>query len=358
MGGLITTNIWLLTAGLLAGMVALSFIVRTVTSRVRRKHEVMHRRWSGAIWNSVRWPLHLFVWWTGWSWLAVAWLTYLQPDASARWAAALERSHTLEVILVVTVFVIALLYNMEKLLGATGAKDGLRSAFCSITRVGRVAVVAVAALLMVDALGYDVSKLMVAGGVGGIVLGFAAKDMLSNVFGALSIYLDRPFVIGDVIEIADKNISGSVEQVSLRMTKIRNFDRQQIYVPNGVFAQSILVNRSRMTHRRLDEFVGVRYDDIGVVEKIAGEVQAMLDAHKDIDSDQSRLCYLARFGPSSVDIRIYVFMNATDWEDFHRVKQDILLKVARIIENNGAHIAYPTQTLHVEMDDKGRERGG
>ena len=120
-------------------------------------------------------------------------------------------------------------------------------------------------------------------------------------------------------------------------------------MPNGVFAQNILVNRTRMTHRRLDEFIGVRYEDVNAVEKIAAEVQEMLDKHPEVDSSQSRLCYLSRFGPSSVDIRIYVFVTALDWEDFHRFKQDILMRAIRIVEANGAQIAFPTQQLHVEL---------
>lgn len=347
----IWNNVGVMSVAVLVAMVVASFLVRQVTNRLRAKHDTMSSKWSGAVWNSVRWPMHLLIWLSGWKWLVGAWIHYISPTGAATWDAAQGKLSSLIIILVVTVFVIALLHNLERWLAAYEAEtnharaDGIQS----ITRVARIVTVVVALFAMTDAIGYDVSNLLVAGGVGGIVLGFAAKDMLSNIFGTLSVYLDRPFNVGDVIEVPDKNILGRVEQMSLRLTKMRNFDRQQIFVPNGVFSQNILINRTRMTHRRLDEFIGVRYSDIHVVESIAKEIQQMLDEHPDIDSQQSRLCYLSRFGASSVDIRVYVFTSATDWEDFHRAKQDILMRAARIIEKHGAEIAFPTQTLHVNL---------
>ena len=332
-------------------MVAASTIVRVVTNRVCRDDGEWS--WVGAAWRSVRLSAHALIWITGTTLLMEAWLRALAADQAHDWTVVINRAYGVGVILVVTLFLLSLLRQIDRFMGTRreGADRSMRLAehVHSVTRIARIVVLITAALMVVSALGYDVSSLLVAGGVSGIVLGFAARDMLANVFGTLAIYLDRPFSVGDTIEISDKGIAGTVESITMRLTKIRNFDRQPVYVPNAIFSQGVVVNRTRMTHRRIDEHIGLRYQDMEAAVKVAAEIQAMLDEHPDIDSTQSRLSYVSRFSDSSVDIRIYVFAKSTDWEQFHAIKQDILMKASGIIKRNGADIAYPTRTLHVEQ---------
>lgn len=218
----------------------------------------------------------------------------------------------------------------------------------AVSKLLRASVIITAILIAMQLFGYSISGLLAFGGIGGIAVGFAAKDLLANFFGGLMIYLDRPFSVGDWVRSPDKEIEGTVEDVGWRLTRIRTFDKRPLYIPNAVFASISVENPSRMTNRRIYETVGIRYSDINVMRSIVDAVTAMLIAHKDIDSQQTMIVNFNRFSDSSLDFFIYTFTKTTDWIEFHGVKQDVLLKVAEIIEHQGAEIAFPTSTLHIE----------
>lgn len=223
----------------------------------------------------------------------------------------------------------------------------------ALSKLGHLIVIVAALLTLLQTLGFSVSGLLAAGGIGGIAIGFAAKDILANFFGGLSIYTDRPFVVGDWVRSPDKDIEGTVEKISWRYTRIRRFNKNPIYVPNALFTTIVVENPSRMSNRRIKETIGIRYDDINVVAVIVEDVKAMLKAHKDIDTSKTLIVNFNAFSASSIDFFIYVFSKTTKWTEFHVVKQDILLKIADIIAKHGAEMAFPTQTIHIA--DNGQE---
>ncbi len=218
----------------------------------------------------------------------------------------------------------------------------------ALSKLARLTVVITTLLIVMQTLGFSVSGLLAAGGIGGFAVGFAAKDLLANFFGGLTIYLDRPFSVGDWIRSPDKEIEGTVEYISWRHTRVRAFNKNPIYVPNSVFTTIVVENPSRMTNRRIKETIGIRYEDIGAMAPIVADVKAMLQGHPEIDTSQTLIVNFNSFGPSSVDFFIYTFTKTTEWIRYHEVKQDVLLKIAEIIERQGAEIAFPTQTLHIE----------
>ena len=111
-----------------------------------------------------------------------------------------------------------------------------------------------------------------------------------------------------------------------------------------------------MTNRRIYETVGIRYSDIGCMKEIIDQVTAMLKSHESIDNDQTMIVNFNKFGASTLDFFVYTFTKTTDWIEFHQVKQDVLLKIAQIIENNNAEIAFPTTTVHIEPTESGIEQ--
>jgi MscS family membrane protein len=217
----------------------------------------------------------------------------------------------------------------------------------AVSKLFRAAVIITALLVVMQYLGYSVSGLLAFGGIGGIAVGFAAKDLLANFFGGLMIYLDRPFSVGDWVRSPDKEIEGIVEDIGWRLTRIRTFDKRPLYIPNSAFASISVENPSRMTNRRIYETVGIRYDDIASMQPIVDQVITMLREHAEIDSDQVLIVNFDKFAPSSLDFFIYTYTKTTEWVKFHEVKQDVLLKVAAIVEANNAEIAFPTSTVHL-----------
>jgi MscS family membrane protein len=218
----------------------------------------------------------------------------------------------------------------------------------------RSAAVITAALVVLQSMGYSISGVLAFGGIGGIAVGFAAKDLLANFFGGLMVYLDRPFAIGDWIRSPDKEIEGTVEHIGWRQTRIRTFDKRPLYVPNATFTQIAVENPSRMQNRRIYETIGVRYDDADKVEQIVNDVRAMLREHPEIDTEQTLIVNFNGFGASSLDFFVYTFTKTTQWVRYHEVKEDVLLRILNIVLAHGADVAYPTRTLKIDaMPEQG-----
>lgn len=215
----------------------------------------------------------------------------------------------------------------------------------AVAKLARLSILITVALMAMQTLGYSIQGVLAFGGVGGIAIGFAAKDLLANFFGGLMIYLDRPFVVGDWIRSPDRSIEGTVEQIGWRLTIIRTFDKRPLYVPNSIFASIAIENPSRMKNRRIKETIGLRYDDAAKVETIINDVRVMLENHQDIDATQTLIVNFDAFAASSLDFFIYTFTKTTDWIEFHHIKQDILLQILAIVERHGGEVAFPTSTI-------------
>ena len=221
----------------------------------------------------------------------------------------------------------------------------------AIAKLTRLSILITVALMAMQALGYSIEGVLAFGGVGGIAIGFAAKDLLANFFGGLMIYLDRPFIVGDWIRSPDKSIEGTVEQIGWRLTVIRTFDKRPLYVPNSIFAAIAIENPSRMTNRRIKETIGLRYDDVEQIEPIIDAVRSMLENHEDIDSSQTLIVNFDAFAACSLDFFIYTFTKTTDWIEYHHIKQNVLVNILRIVEEHGAEVAFPTSTVLLNQQE-------
>jgi len=217
----------------------------------------------------------------------------------------------------------------------------------AIGKLLRLSVIVTGTMVALQTLEIDISAVLAFGGIGGLAVGFAAKDLLANFFGGFMIYLDQPFRVGDWVRSPDRNVEGTVEYIGWRLTRIRTFDKRPLYVPNAIFTTIAIENPQRMLNRRIYETIGIRYDDVGKMGAITSDVEKMLRAHDEIDQDQLMMVYFNEFGPSSCDFFVYTFTKTTVWKEFHRVKHDVLLKISSIIASHGAEIAFPTSTLHI-----------
>jgi MscS family membrane protein len=164
--------------------------------------------------------------------------------------------------------------------------------------------------------------------------------------------MDRPFSVGDWVRSPDREIEGVVEHIDWRITTIRKFDKRPMYVPNSTFTTVTLENPSRMTHRRIAEHVGVRYDDFGVVRDVINDIRDYVENHDALDTSQTTMVHFDRFGASSLDILIYCFTRTVVWTEYHAVREEVLLGIGEIIERHGAEIAFPTRTLKVDPGER------
>ena len=228
---------------------------------------------------------------------------------------------------------------------AYGPRRVDRTTATAIGKILRAAVIITAGLTGFEIMGMSISGVLAFGGVGGIAVGFASRDLLANFFGALMVFLDRPFSVGDWIRSPDREIEGTVEEIGWRLTRIRTFDQRPIYVPNSAFTTITVENPSRMLNRRINERIGVRYDDVAALPAIVADVRKMLQTHADIDTSRTLMVNFDRFADSSLEFFIYVFTRTTAWAEYHAVKEDVLFKISGIVAAHGAEIAFPTRTV-------------
>lgn len=221
----------------------------------------------------------------------------------------------------------------------------------AITQLSRLAISISFSLIILDSLGVPTSGVMAAGGLGGIAVGFAAKDLLANIFGGLLVFLDRPFMIGDWVRSPDKSIEGIVEHIGWRTTKIRTFDRRSLYVPNGVFLTVCIENPSQMTNRRIKKTIGVRYEDHQRVAPMLAAIEDYISQSEMIDTSKTHFAKLVNLGDSSLEFLLYCFTKTTNWVKFQEEQQVILLSILEIIHDHGAQCAFPTLSINLEHGD-------
>lgn len=220
----------------------------------------------------------------------------------------------------------------------------------SIRAIGqllRVIAIIIAVLITMQTLGLKINTLLTFGGIGGIAIGFAAKDTIANFIGGMMIYWDRPFSVGDWIRSPDREIEGTVENIGWRLTRILTQERRPLYVPNGVFSTIAVENPQRMLNRRIKTTIGLRYQDAPKIHIILHEIESMLRNHPEIDTHQTLMVYLSDFGTSALNFIVYAFTKTSEQIAFYKIRQDVFLKIIDIIYSHNAECAFPTTTLQI-----------
>ena len=300
--------------------------------------------WQGAVMQAARVPMSFMVW----LWSISAATLLLRKASPAQVFVHLGVARAVLLTLIVALFAIRLIGNMEiRLLRPHNGKQAVDATTVrAMGKLLRLVVFVLGTLMCLQTFGVSISGVLAFGGVGAMAIGFAAKDMLANFFGGLMVYLDRPFSVGDHIRFTStKDIDGVVEDIGWRMTRIRNSEKRPLYIPNSLFASAVVENFSRMSHRHLNQTVGLRYDDAAKITAICDDVRHMLQTHPDIDNSQRLVVHFNAYNTSSLDLMVYCFTKATQFDRFHAVKQDVMLKIMDIVAHHGAEFAFPTQTL-------------
>lgn len=341
---------WIIQAFIIVLLTSfVSYGVKKIFDRLEKTALTTKTFWDDLLISSARKPVRIFVWLNG-----LLWATEVVRQVSNEPIFDfIDPIREVSFIVIFAWFMTGFINKgevtiqspkrVEKPLDATTAS--------ALGKLLRLSVLITTALVVLQTLGFSISGVLAFGGIGGIAVGFAAKDLLANFFGGLMIYLDQPFKVGDWVRSPDKDIEGTVENIGWRLTCIRTFDKRPLYVPNATFATISVENPSRMSNRRIFENIGVRYADGGKVAAIVKEVKEMLRAHPAIAADLTMIVNVNRFAASSIDFMVYTFTKTTNWVEFHEIKEDVMLKIMHIIENNGAQIAFPTQTIHLEAPE-------
>lgn len=259
--------------------------------------------------------------------------------------------------ILVVVFVAQGIYRSIRVVGVAidryaadrdlGVSIGMRQL---ILRFLRVVVWFLAAVFVVQELGYNVGGLLAGLGVGGLAVALAARDTLANWFGALMIFTDRPFAIGDWIKTG--NLEGTVEEIGLRSTKVRTFARTLVSVPNSTLANDVVENFSRMPVRRVSYTLGVTYATTpDMMRESLERIRETLRDHPAVDQT-FWLVRFTDFGASSLDIMVYYFTKTTVWDQYLQAREDINLRIMERLSEIGVSVAFPTRSVYLEKTDQ------
>lgn len=233
--------------------------------------------------------------------------------------------------------------------------------------------------LLLSHLGINITAILSTLGIGGLAFAMAAKDSLSNFFGGLNIMIDRIFKMGDWIKIGD--VEGTVVEIGLRSTTVRTFDNALVTMPNSLVSTASVLNWNRRSvGRRIKMHIGVTYEsNMDDIRQALEDIKQMLAEHPGIASPKEKdlskqarnkflsqedvhgikatqLVYLERYNDFSIDILIYCFSKTVNWEKWLEVKQDVLFKIADILEKNNLSFAYPTN-VQINRDEESSTLG-
>jgi MscS family membrane protein len=248
-----------------------------------------------------------------------------------------------------TWFVMRLLDLTADRLGAQLVRQG-EASVAQLVPSGRSALkillLAIAVIVALGNLGFDVTALVAGLGIGGLAVALAAQRSVENLFGGLTLFTDQPVRVGDFCRFGDR--VGTVEAIGLRSTRIRTLDRTVITVPNAEFAKLQLENYSRRDKIWYHPSIGLRYETTpDQIRFILIEVRRMLYAHPKVDPNPARIRFVG-FGESSLNLEIFAYVKATDFGEYLEVAEDLNLRLMDIVERAGSSFAFPSMTTYIE----------
>ncbi|MEM7495339.1 MAG: mechanosensitive ion channel family protein [Myxococcota bacterium] len=347
--GIEGVTLWQLGALLL--LVLLGMLLRlTVTSVVISRIEKFLNHFSGLRWGRdllgpAAMPLGNLA--------MAAFLAFCIPSLALN--ARLAQSVMIAVRVLAAVSAVMMLYRSVDLLtawiaarltksGSTGFDEQLVPL---ISRGLKVIIVLLGTIFVLQNLNVDVTSLLAGVTVGGLAVSFAARDTVSNLFGSVTVLIDKPFSVGDWVRTA--GTEGIVETIGFRSTRIRTFYNSLVTVPNNKFTQVVVDNLGLREYRRCYITLHLRLDTTPEqIEAFCNGIRALLKAHPKTRKDYYEI-HFNDYGSSSLDIMLYFFMKVPSWSDELRTRHEIFLDILRLAKSLGVQLAFPTQTLHVEQ---------
>ena len=216
-----------------------------------------------------------------------------------------------------------------------------------LSKLTKSFIIITGAVAILQQLGINVSALIASLGIGGLAVALAARDTVANFFGGLTILLDRTFRIGEWIKVGE--VEGIVEDIGLRTTKVRTFEKSLITIPNQALSTKPVENFSRRSVRRIKMTIGLTYDTTREqMVNILKDIREMLKNHPRIDISQTTMVYFTDFGESSLNIFVYCFTDTADWKEYLSIREDVNLKIMEIVEKHGASFAFPSRSIYIE----------
>lgn len=336
---------WIFIACLVVVLLVATRILHNVLNILARKARPEKQVWRNAVLTSISAPLNAFIWMTV---LTLAVRGFYPVGINQTIDSVMPPLYQVVCTMLVTWFLLRMVNNTRKNMQAQAASRGGdidQTAAEAISKLAWVIIIAAAVLVIMQTLGLSIAGLLAFGGAAGIAVGFAAQNLVSNLFGGLTIFASRIFKIGEYIIIPGTDLMGEVRHIGWRSTLVMGFDRKPFYIPNALFNSSTVINHSRMERRCVEQTIHMRYQDIDKVEAVIRRGNQLITDHPGLDQE----FFVFRFdnyGEHSLELFLYVFPLATGYVDYMAIKEEVTLSIARIIREEGAMV-MPITNIHM-----------
>jgi len=215
-----------------------------------------------------------------------------------------------------------------------------------LNTVVKFLILAIGAIFVLQELEFDVAALIASLGVIGLGISLASQDTVSNMFGFAAIVSDNPFKVGDFI--TTQAVTGIVESVGVRATRVRQLDQALVTVPNNLLTNAAVLNRTRLEKRRLDATLNFTYStNSDQLRAVVAEIRELLQNTEDIDPE-SVIVHFVAFNSSSLDVRIICQVLLSDWREFTAKQEQVFLEIMSIVERLGIGFAFPSRSIYIE----------
>lgn len=215
-----------------------------------------------------------------------------------------------------------------------------------VLKVTRVLIYIVAIFLVLAILEINLTGLIAGLGLGGVIVTLAAQDTAKNLFGGVVIFIDKPFVVGDWIEM--DNYEGTIEDITFRTTRIRTFENALVNIPNAIIADASVTNWSKMEKRRYKTNLCVELDTpLEKLELLKAKIEKMLQERESV-FDDSIIVRFDQITDNGINVLIYTYTNSVDYASYLKEVEDINIKIMKILREENVELAYDTKTVYVK----------
>lgn len=202
-------------------------------------------------------------------------------------------------------------------------------------------------LAVVDNLGFDISTLVASLGIGGIAVALAAQSILGDLFSSIAIYLDRPFEVGDFIELTPE-IKGTIKSIGIKSTRLKGPKGQEIIISNTKLTSAYVQNTGRINKRRVSVILGVDYKTPDKTLKKIPEILEKLTSK--IDNTEFKLAFIRDLGEYSINYKFVYNVLTGSYKDYSKAHNDIMLSIKKEFDKNKINLSFPTQTIIIEKN--------
>ena len=238
-------------------------------------------------------------------------------------------------------------YSVTTYASSQEGEDQKAKQLKSISALARFVIWGIGLVFLLDNLGFDITAVVAGLGIGGIAVAIAAQAILGDLFSYFVIFFDRPFEIGDFVNVDDK--AGTIEHIGIKSTRIRALSGEQLVLSNTDLTSSRIHNYKKLQRRRINFKLGVIYETPGEkLQQIAEIVKQIIESQENAEFDRG---HFGSFGDFSLNFDFVYYVLSPDYAAYMDVQQAINLNIFNKFKDEGIEFAYPTQLVYVNNPD-------